>query len=174
MNKPKTKKIIVGFSTARKTWKPLASLIRFWWGTKYSHVYLSWETPWGFREILEASGSAVRMREYEIWKKENKIIKEYEIEITRGEFAQVMIQLRSQTGKPYSWGQIIGLVIAELFKLKKNPIQDGPSGWICSEVGLKFLQIIGFAPKTMPRDRVVPKDIEDILNARDRAKIRPN
>lgn len=158
----KTRTITIGFSTS-KVWNPFSALIRWWWGVPYSHVYLRWSTPWGFDEILEASGMAVRMKEATTWNKKQKIVEEFEFTITKQEFDAVMREIRSQTGKPYGWSQIIGICIAELLRLKRNPIPNGKRALICSEVGLWFMKIMGFCIKHLNEDLVNPKDIYDLL-----------
>lgn len=159
----KTRIITLGLSTSR-TWKPFSAMIRWWFGTPYSHVYLKWDTPWGFSEVLEASGMAVRMREAKTWEKDQKVIQEYHFEVSKAEFDRVMSELRPLTGHPYGWGQCVGIALAELLGLDRNPFADDSRSLICSELGFKFLEILGIAPTVKDTDLISPKDIKDILD----------
>lgn len=157
----KTRKVYIGFSRPR-TWKPLSAAIMGWWGTDYSHVYIRWETPWGFDEVLEASGLSVHMTEATRWEKNNKIIKEYKFEVPKETFHALMTAIRPLTGLPYGWSQALGIALSEAFNLDKNPIASGSSTFVCSEVGLRAMKILGFATDKN-EDLVSPKDLRDLL-----------
>lgn len=159
----KTRIVTIGFSTSKR-WNPFSALIKTWWDTDYSHVYLKWSTPWGFDEVLEASGMAVRMREATKWEKSQNVIQEYDFTVTKEEFDAIMRQLRPLTGTPYGWVQCLGIAAAEAFNLKKNPFSDGSRSLVCSELAYQFLVILGLAPKTRNTDLINPKDIKDILD----------
>lgn len=156
------KKVTIGFSTSKR-WKPFSALLKWWWGVDYSHVYIRWTTPWGFDEILEASGTQVRMVEQSIWAKKNQVIHEKEYELSREEFNRVMIELRAKTGTPYGYFQLVSIAICELFGMKKNPWGDENTTWICSELALKFLEIINKMPENAHYDRVSPYDIMQMV-----------
>lgn len=163
----KERVITIGFSTSRR-WNPFSALIKRWWGTPYSHTYLKWDTPWGFSEVLEASGTSVRMVNDEIWKKKNRPVYEKELVITREEFNRMMSQLRPLTGTPYGWGQVMGIILKELFRLKKNPFSDGADTFVCSELVLKFLRdVANICCNRMDSDSVSPHDIYEIVKELD-------
>ena len=157
------KRIYLGFSTSKKC-KPFSALIKWWWKTPYSHVYLRWPTPWGFDEVLEASGSHVRMIEHTTWQKKNKVIKEIAYDIPREQWNEVMINLRGKTGTPYGHLQLLTLAVCELLGLEENPWGDGDASWICSELAVKFLSIISKLPPDVYWDRVTPYDIWEIVH----------
>lgn len=151
------KKVHLGFSTSKKC-KPFSALIRWWWGTPYSHVYIRWSTPWGFDEVLEASGTQVRMVEHSTWEKKNHVISELTYQLTKEQWYEVMSTLRAKTGTPYGYLQLLSIAICEVFGLKKNPWGDENNSWICSELAYKFLKIINETPSEDP-DRLTPYDI---------------
>jgi hypothetical protein len=158
--------ITIGLSTSR-IWNPFTALIRWWWDIPYSHVYIKWSTPWGFSEVLEASGLSVRMREFDRWSERQRVIAEFEFEVERETFNQIMQELRPMTGKPYGWKQVLGLAIAELFGLSLNPFSDGDRSLICSELGIKALVILGVIDRANNIDLINPKDVHDILRRHD-------
>lgn len=156
-----TRKIYIGFSTARR-WNPFSAIIKWWWGTDYSHVYIRWSTPWGFDEVLEASGTSVHMIEAGRWESKHKVIKEYSFDVSREEFGKIMTDVRSLTGLPYGWIQAVGMALAEIARLRYNPLDNGSNAFVCSEVGLKALKILGF-DINKDADLVSPKDLMDII-----------
>jgi hypothetical protein len=157
------KRIYLGFSTSKKC-KPFSALIKWWWRTPYSHVYLRWPTPWGFDEVLEASGSQVRMVEHGIWEKKNVAIKEISFDIPREQWNEVMKQLRAKTGTPYGHLQLLSIAVCELLGMDKNPWGDDDASWICSELATKFLGIVGKLPPGTDIDRVTPYDVWEIVH----------
>ena len=156
-----TRKIYIGFSTSRR-WNPFSAIIKWWWDTPYSHVYIRWSTPWGFDEVLEASGTSVHMAEASRWSTKHKVIKEYSFDISREEFGKIMTDVRSLTGLPYGWIQAVGIALAEIARLKYNPLDTGSRAFVCSEVALKALKILGFNIDKAA-DLVSPKDLMDII-----------
>ena len=156
------RKITIGFSTSRR-WNPMSALIRWWWNTPYSHVYIKWSTPWEFNEVLEASGTSVHMTEYNYWKKKNRVIRECEFTITRDQFNRIMKEIRSLTGHPYGWLQALGIAIAEIFRLRNNPLGNGSRQFVCSEIGLKLFEILEIKTD-LDHDLVSPSDLWDLLN----------
>lgn len=156
------KTMYLGFSTA-SAWKPASAAIRWWWGVPYSHVYLRWSTPWGFDEILEAASSHIGMVEQRTWSHKNKMIKEVPFNITHEKWNRVMREIRSRTGTPYGYGQFLQIALCELLKLDKNPWGDGKRTYVCSEVAIDFLTIVGADVSSLDRDRVSPKDIYDFV-----------
>jgi hypothetical protein len=157
------KKVTIGFSTSKK-WNPFSALIKWWWNTPYSHVYVRWETPWGFSEILEASGRSVRMVEEEYWKLKNNVIVEYTYEVDRESFGNLMKETRIHLGKPYGWTQVVGLIFRELFKLRRNPYSDGMKSFVCSEIAKIAATHIAKKDTTgLDSDTISPVDIENLL-----------
>jgi hypothetical protein len=157
----KNRQIHIGFSTARR-WNPFSALIKWWWGTDYSHVYVRWSTPWGFDEILEASGTSVKMIEASRWSKKSKVIKEYSFDVDKATFGKLMADIRPLTGLPYGWSQALGIAVAELFKLDRNPLDSGSKAFVCSEVAMRALKVLGL-DVDKNYDLVSPKDLMDFL-----------
>ena len=161
--RPSMRTISIGFSTAKR-WNPLSALIKYWWGTPYSHVYLRWDTPWGFEEILEASGTSVHMINDVRWEKKNEVIDEFEFIMTKEDFNRTMSLLRPLCGIPYGWKQAGGMFLRELFHLKKNPFQDSNRTIICCEIAYIFFHEILKFNIRISQDDITPKDIYKIIN----------
>lgn len=158
-----TKKITVGFSTS-KIWNPFSALIKFWWGTEYSHVYLRYDSVGGNKEVLEASGFSVKVKDIQQWQVLNRTVREYTFEVSDSEYLKVMQSLRPLLGKPYGWKQILGIIVAEAFGLDRNPLADGSRSFICSELAYRFLLVIGIVPTVHNVDKLSPYDIEQFIN----------
>jgi hypothetical protein len=123
-----------------------------------------WETPWGFSEILEASGRSVRMVEESYWQKKNGTVVEYTYEVDRESFGNLMKDTRIHLGKPYGWKQVTGIIIKELFKLKDNPYSDHSSTFVCSEIArIAAKHIAKKDVSKLDEDAVSPLDIENLL-----------
>ena len=101
--------VTLGFSSPKR-WNPLSFLIKWWWNTSYSHVYLRWSTPWGFDEILEAARLDVHMKEASLWEHSNKTIKSFQFTLEHDRFDVMMRDIRVLCGRSYGWKQVFGSV----------------------------------------------------------------
>jgi uncharacterized protein YycO len=150
--KPKDKLITIG-----------SCLIRCFLGTKYSHVAIVFTKPSGKKLVYEAVGSGVRYISFPIWEKHVEIVDS--VNLSQDEYNQcnskIMGYCMDNAGMDYGFMQNIGVFIAKVFDLKKNPFKKGKN---CSEVLAEILVELGYEV-TKPFDLVTPKDINDILKS---------
>ena len=134
-----TKKIIIGFSTTPSSL--VSTAIRAVEQTPYSHVYLkrysSYYNKW---LVYQANNDGIYfITEKTFLSQGNKIIKEYELEVTKEEEKEMISHAMDMLGTPYGKLQILGMfytrVVYSLFKKKvKNPLSDGKQTQVCSEL----------------------------------------
>ena len=129
------RKITVGFSKA-KGFKPFSWLIMWYGKTNFSHVYIKIDTRWNTKLIYQASGHMVNFMGSRYFDDINKVVEEFELNITENDYNKLMEFCTYESGAPYSFKQIIGMVIADIFKLKKNPFSS-QNKYVCSELVLK-------------------------------------
>jgi hypothetical protein len=118
-------------------------------GTKYSHVRLRWVNSTGRDVVYEASGSSVKFvgtlaQEHH----QVKVIKYYEIDLDREHYRGLIDLCMTYADVTYGVVQIIGMLIAYTFDMKKNPFSDGKYAQVCSELVGRFLEeVMGFDVK---------------------------
>ena len=158
------KMVFIGLSRPRK-WKPFSWLQRAWFRKPYSHVYFRWTTSWGHDEIYEANGRHLRFMGGDHWHKDNRIVREWEFKIDRKTFHGVFLKhFTAEAGRAYGFTQLIGMAIAIVFKMHRNPFGDGAQTLVCSEEATRWISMLGIPPINKPRDMIVPADIEKHLD----------
>lgn len=161
------RKIIIGFSKPKNKIFPIFSwLIRlFQGGTQYSHVYIRWYSPTiGTYLTYEASGTSVKFVGEQVYEDEITPIYEYEISISDNIYLNLLKFCIRYSGIKYGVIQVIGIAIALLFKLKKNPLSHGDQKQVCSEIVQRILKQILHKDIEIDLDLVTPKNIKDFLD----------
>ena len=120
--------------------------------TDYSHCCLL-TTIFGRQVILEATGIyGVRMVEFGIWQKENKILEEIKID-EKSNLINAVRYCIDQLGDGYSWSSLFGILF-RFFKLGK----DGENNFNCSELLAR-----AFAIKHKSLDHITVKEFKLLL-----------
>jgi hypothetical protein len=131
------KTLIVGFSSHAGVF---SSLIRLVTASKASHAYMRILDFQGIDDmVFQASGLTVNYCNYEYFTSRNRIVEEYEVQVSDEQYDKAMHIMAKQAGKPYSmrelWGFIYVLAMRHWFsKRVKNPFGDGYNSWVCSEL----------------------------------------
>ena len=115
-------------------------------GTPYSHVRLRWINSTGRQVIYEASGSSVKFVGT-LAQEQSKvhIVKSYEIGLDRSRYRGLIDLCMEYAGVNYGKLQIIGIALAYLFNMSKNPLSSGKYSQVCSELVGRFLEeVMGF------------------------------
>lgn len=155
--------IKIGFSTPRSKLKFGAQIIRWWMDAPFSHTYMEFKVP-GIDDsmIFHAIGHGVEIRPKVRFLKENKIINEFTLKISEEKYLFILNKSFDFIGSKYGMMQNIGDVIANMFSLKNNPINDGIN---CSELMSEI--IIEIDPEAFSEfydlNLVTPKDIYHYL-----------
>lgn len=129
-------KIYIGFSYP-KEFKIGAYAIKKWMGTEYSHVYLRFESssPEVPSNVYHAAHGMVHFREFENFKKDNLVIKEYAIEVSQSGRLKTLVDCMYLSGEGYGYaelGKIFATDIAHFLGCQLVTY-DG-RGYICSEL----------------------------------------
>lgn len=157
-------KVYVDFTKPKNKIFPIFSyIVRFVQNTPYSHVRLRWYSRSGIEIVYEASGSSVKLLGKKSGKIEKaKIIKSYEIKVSVEEYRK-LISLFEYASVSYGFLQILGIGIAHLFNLKKNPFADKRKSQVCSELLGLFLKKVKNWPVDFDLDIAGPREIDEFL-----------
>jgi hypothetical protein len=152
------KTITIGFSKPKNRLLPIGSwLIRLYQKTEYSHVYLEFYSESTNRGLIyEAVGSGIRFIGTKQWELHAQEVKSFTISITNCNYVELMQFCIDNSGNEYGFLQNIGIFIADLFNLSKNPVSKGMN---CSEVLGKILKLEGYL-FDKEDNLLTPKDIE--------------
>ena len=130
-------RLYVGFSSPIE-FKIGAYAIQKWCGTEYSHVYLRFESsnPKVPSNVYHAAHGMVHFREFENFKLQNRVIKEYCIEISDEDRLDILIECMFLSGEGYGYKELCKIFATEvIYTLLKKEIRTKDSkGYICSEL----------------------------------------
>jgi hypothetical protein len=158
-------KITVGFSRPRNMTLPVFSwAIRAFEGTKYSHVFLRWESKSGPEVVYEASGSRVRFMNGKYFDEIAETIDTFDFLISSDDYRRLIRFVMTNVGVRYGVKQVLGIALKRIFGLKKNPFADGKESQVCSETVAYFLKdVLGYKLGFDP-DTAGPREIYDFLS----------
>lgn len=158
------RKLKIGFSVSTSKFAPFAWAIRWWQNTNYSHCYTEFENRRHpeLPLIYQASHDMMNFMSREVFESANRVIEEYTFEISDEAYDKLMYMAIKIVGKPYGVKQIVGILMADLFNLKKNPFITKADTYICSEWCAIVLEELGYV---LPKERnlLTPKDIHKVL-----------
>jgi len=153
--------LFVGFSRPRKA-APLSWLIRKVMGTDFSHVFLQF-TRNGQVLIFEASLFGVRYTQASEFKKSNITTHGFRLRSSRPLQDLINRTCDVIVGRKYGYKQLIGILLARMFSLKKNIVSKGLGRQVCSET-VGFILESHFNIKfNKSLDLVDPLDIHNVL-----------
>ena len=161
--------IKIGFSQPKGRIFPIFSwLIRLVEWTKYSHVYLQWDSEFAQSKITyHAAGHSVHFLGTKKFNETVTPIHEFEIEISRDQYKELLHYCFENSGTDYGIKQIFGIAIVKaaglLGKEISNPFSDGGKSQVCSElVGYVLSEIMDKDIK-LDLDIAGPRDIFQFL-----------
>lgn len=142
--------------TTTKTFNPVSAIVRLFTGEKYSHCAWLTEIP-DIPEIplvYHASKFNVHFIPYSEFIKHNKVIYEFEFDLEKEEYHEILKLCLINLGKPYD---TVGLVLNPFFKLlnikNKNPI--------CSELLISILKKkINYYGEV---ENIVPEEVKEAI-----------
>lgn len=132
-------KIIVGFSTP-KCWNPLSWMIRKAEGTEFSHCYIKfYSATYDMWLVYHASHTMIHFLGEEKFLEKNKIIEEYELDLSVAIKVSLIRNAIHRCGIPYGFLQMIGMMFSRFIYLWfhykiKNPFADGEKTEVCSDL----------------------------------------
>lgn len=158
-------KLFIEFTRPKK-FAPLSYVIRAIQGTPYSHVRLRWVNSVGVNIVYEASGSNVHfLGPMAQSQKPVHVAHSFCYTLSREQYRELIKVCMSYAGINYGVLQLLGIGVARLFGLRKNPFSRGESRVVCSElVGIVILDILGITFEDT-LDLLGPKEVlETLLN----------
>lgn len=132
--------------------------------TEYSHVRLRWTNSTGKDIIYEASGNHVKFvgtlaqKDHKV-----KIIKYYELDLDTTHYRGLIDLCMEYAGVEYGKLQIVGILLATIFKLDRNPLANGKYSQVCSELVGRFLEEVMGYNLDINLDIAGPKQIDEFL-----------
>lgn len=124
----------IQFTTPSKgiTW--LSWIIRTLMGTKYSHVLARWDGARGKVDIVwEAAEASIRFLGPIAHEGKYNIIEEYNIPIDKAEYFRLVEYTHRYAHVNYGKIQLLGMLVAKLCRMSKNPFRNGKAEQVCSE-----------------------------------------
>ena len=149
----------------------LSWLIRAIQKVPYSHTRLRWVNSQGVNIIYEASGATVKFVGPIAQKESNSIVIEaITIELDQEQKKKLIRLCVEYAGVKYGVAQLIGIGIARMFRMKRNPLSKGSKEQVCSElVGRIMVEVCGLE-KPGDWDLAGPKEINKWLMSHLRLK----
>lgn len=129
-------KVYIGFSYP-KEFKIGAYAIKRWMGTEYSHVYLRFESsnPEVPSNLYHAANGMVHFREFENFKKDNLIIKEYCVELSEQDRLETLIDCMYLSGEAYGYSELAKILLTDIAHFLGIKVETfNGKGYICSEL----------------------------------------
>lgn len=144
----------------------LSWVIRLVQRTTYSHCRLSWLGAGGRVPVVyEASGSYLKfMGPHAIRNRPAKVMVSYPFDLNKTQYGQLVELCMTYAGVDYGKKQLLGIGIARVFGLKKNPFADGRRSQVCSEIIGIFINKILNIDTNLDLDIAGPKEINNFLH----------
>ena len=112
--------------------------------------------------MFEASGTSVKfLGEYALKKHPVKVHAEYEIPAV---LSDVIATLMPYAGVRYGVLQIVGIALARILKLKRNPLGDGNRTLVCSELAALVLEKVYHVDIPTDLDVIGPRELQEFLD----------
>jgi hypothetical protein len=157
--------IIIGFSRSMSPYRIGSKLIQIAENRPFSHAYFRYTCPMSGKEIVnQASHGYINEMEYEIFKEDNIVVEEYQLDCSDQEYKDLLTFLRSNLGRKYSQKQIFVIGVMKVLGIKKNIYVDGDQMDICSEwvaKGAKLISYITQLPAIL--DTYTPSDLREYV-----------
>lgn len=140
-----THNIVIGFSKSKLPFPIIGWLIQWAQLGRYSHCYLK---VWNhYREkwvVIDATGHGVRVGSEEEWLKSNRPVKEYKLQGTPDQAANLLWWGIDRGRQEYPKKEVLGNLFQIIFRLKKNPFRQGSNVPKCNELcALAIEEVLG-------------------------------
>ena len=161
------RKVIIGFSKTKKKLGIFSWIIRKIECTNYSHTYLKFTNSRGKGLVYQASHTMVNFMGEKIFLEQSEPIKEYEIELTDEQYAEMIDFCIDRAGIPYAAMENLGIGIARLLEIVGIKIHNifgiKRSAYKCSEIVAEFLENILKVDIPEDLDMVSPKQVHSVV-----------
>lgn len=155
-------KVYIGFSHANNLFsKAIASIEK----RPFSHCYIRVKDfLTGKYIVYHASYGLVHSGLFCKFFANTKIIKEFEFDILDSQYRDIHSFLLSKLGAPYSFLQILGILLVKILRISKIPkwARNKDDAEICSELAAKVAHKMGVIINE-DFDQITPSRLNDIL-----------
>lgn len=130
----------IGFAKA-KGFVPLAWAIELAEATPYSHIYFRWDN--GTTDVVYETTMAAGTTQITAacFLSDYTVLGEYGFELSDNDFAKYRDFCLKYKGEPYAFKQLVGLALAKLVGLKKNPLAQ-TNAVVCAELLILLMQTL--------------------------------
>lgn len=153
----------IGFSKPKTGFPLLSWIIRLYEGVPFSHVYMRWQTKSGLWLCYHASGIQVNFLGPAAFEHHIHIVEEFEYEVSEEHAHVFRDYCIEQCGKPYALKELFGIVLADLFQLKKNPLSGGEWIQYCAELLARSWEKLTGQQLDFDKDRVKLKQVHSLV-----------
>lgn len=162
--------ITIGFSRASTAFPIFSWLIMLTQKTSYSHVYLKY-TDEDIQRVVyfQASHTAVNYMGEDLFLSQEKVVQEFNFQVSDASFVSVQQFALANVGKPYGILSICGLALVQLTSLfgikMHNPFKDAGETWICDQIIAALLENYENVKLPMPLNDMTPKDMFPLVSS---------
>lgn len=163
------KNITIGFSRSSDFLPIFSWLIMLSIQTPYSHVYLKYKDEELNKYVYyQASYDLVNSMDSTTFLSQEKVIKEFNFQISDKSFKSIQEFMLSNAGKPYSVLEICGLALMislSFFDINiQNPFKEAGKGWICDQLIAALLNECENIILPCNINNLTPKDVYNIVS----------
>jgi len=151
---------------------PFSELIKFYTDKPYSHTYIRYVDPFTKQVMIsESSKGEAHKMELSRWYLSNRIVEEYEIEVSEELFRAILTNINTRLQTSYSELNILGVPFYDLGEYLNSPFimglttkifADGIDSTICSESASFTLKLLGIQ-FNRPNDFIRPDHVVKAL-----------
>lgn len=147
-----------------KTLPLFSYIIRAVERTPYSHVRLRWVNSVGVPVVYESTAASCRFLGPEAQQQfQAEALKRYILELNREQYRELVKVCMEKAGTDYGYLQLIGILIARVFRLKSNPLSHGRDKQVCSELVAEIIKRVLKLDTGKDLDIIGPRDIDRFL-----------
>lgn len=147
---------------------PIAAwLIMLYERVWFSHTYIRFKTKNGKWLTYHATHRGLTFIGELAFNEKIRIVEEYELEVSELYYQVGIDFCIDYAGLDYAYTELLGIVVADLLKLSRNPFSQGIMQMYCAEVVARFMGKIGKQLK-VDANRVKLKDIQSFLKSNGR------
>ncbi len=137
--------------------------IRAYEGTPFSHVFVRWQTSVGPSICYHAAHATLHFLSDTQFNKQIQVVEQFEFEVSDEAYGKLLKYCLETCGNDYALVGVFGVLFSDIFKLKKNPFEEGPLEQYCAELVYRILGEMSGAQLTLDADRVKLKEVYNFV-----------
>ena len=125
-----------------------------------------WQTSVGPSICYHAAHTTLHFLSDICFEKQIKTIESFDFEISDEQYLKLLKYCLETCGSDYALMGVLVIPLMDLFKLTKNPFDDGPLEQYCAELVYRVLGEIGSQKLEGDADRIKLKEVYDLVKAK--------